>query len=58
VFFREPGGDRVRSLPATWTDVDGPDPFLALAAGRTHFRVEDLLALVRVVERLGGGRRK
>ena len=56
MFFREPGEDRVRSLPARWTDVDGPDPFLALAAGRTPFRVEDLLALARIVE--GGGQRR
>jgi hypothetical protein len=44
----------VRSLPAAWTDVEGPDPFLALAAGRTFFRVADLLALARL---LAAGRR-
>ncbi len=52
VFFREPGHDRVRSLPAGWTDVEGPDPFLVLAAGRTCFRVADLLALATLLAEL------
>jgi len=42
----------VRSLPAGWTDVKGPDPFLVLAAGRTCFRVADLLALATLVAEL------
>jgi hypothetical protein len=45
VFYRRPGDDQVRTLPASWTDVVEPDPFLVLAAGRSLFRVEDLLAL-------------
>jgi len=52
VFFREPGEERVRSMPAGWTDVEGPDPFLELAAGRTAFRVEDLLELARLLDEL------
>ena len=52
VFFREPGQRRVRSLPASWTDVEGPDPFLVLAAGRTCFRLEDLLALTQLLAEL------
>ena len=55
VFFREPGEERVRSMPAGWTDVEGPDPFLVLAAGRTAFRVEDLVALARLLRELEGG---
>ncbi len=54
VFFRLPGEARVRSLPAGWTDVEGPDPFLVLAGGRTCFRVGDLVALVRIVDELDG----
>jgi hypothetical protein len=54
VFFREPGEERVRSMPAGWTDVEGPDPFLVLAAGRTPFRVEDLVALTRLIAELDG----
>jgi hypothetical protein len=33
------------SLPATWTDVVGPDPFVVVSAGRSHFRPADLLQL-------------
>ncbi|MCZ7663135.1 MAG: Y4bD/Y4pK family protein [Thermoleophilia bacterium] len=52
VFFRRPGQKRVRSLPASWTDMEGVDPFLALSAGRAHFRVEELVALVSLVQEL------
>jgi len=52
VFFREAGQTTVRSLPATWTDVEGPDPFLVLAAGRACFRVEDLLLLAELLREL------
>jgi hypothetical protein len=55
VFFRQRGSERVRSMPAGWTDVEGPDPFLVLAAGRTWFRVEDLVALARLLTELDGG---
>jgi hypothetical protein len=41
-------------MPAGWTDVEGPDAFLMLAAGRTAFRVEDLLALARLLVELDG----
>ena len=40
----------MRSLPAAWTDVVGVDAFVALAEGRSLFRVEDLLALVALIE--------
>ncbi|MCZ7661754.1 MAG: Y4bD/Y4pK family protein [Thermoleophilia bacterium] len=52
VFFRKPQEERVHSLPARWTDVEGVDPFLAISAGRAHFRVEDLVALVSLVQEL------
>jgi hypothetical protein len=55
VFFREADEERVRSMPAGWTDVQGPDPFLVLAAGRSAFRVDDLLALARLLRELEGG---
>ena len=54
VFFRTRGEERVRSLPAGWTDIEGVDPFLVVSAGRAHFRVEDLLALADLVRRLEG----
>jgi hypothetical protein len=40
------------SLPAAWTDVVSEDPFVVMAAGRSPFRVEDLLRLAEVVDRL------
>jgi len=49
VFYREPGSEVVRSLPASWTDVEGPDPFVVLGEGRSYFRVGDLLALAGLV---------
>ena len=42
-FFADDG--QLTSLPSAWTDVDPPDPFDAVAAGRSPFRVADLLAL-------------
>lgn len=52
VFFRESGQSQVRSLPATWTDVVAPDPFVLLAAGRSYFRPDDLLSLADLLNRL------
>jgi Family of unknown function (DUF5372) len=51
VFFFADGG-QLTSLPAGWTDVDPPDPFVAIADGRSMFRVEDLLALALLLEGL------
>ncbi len=42
----------LRSLPSAWTDVDPPDPFVVIAAGRSAFRVEDLLALATLLDGL------
>ena len=58
MFFREPGQDRVRSLPASWTDVEGEDSFLVLAAGRTCFRAQDLLVLASMLVELTERRRQ
>ncbi|HHY94355.1 MAG TPA: hypothetical protein GX513_05005 [Firmicutes bacterium] len=51
VFFEDEQG-QVRSLPASWTDIKAPDPFVALAAGRSIFRLEDLRRLVDLVREL------
>lgn len=40
------------SFPAGWTDVVGEDPFVAVAAGRSALRVDDLLALARLIDGL------
>lgn len=41
---------RLVSIPLVWTDAAPEDPFVALSAGRAHFRVEDLLHLVGLVD--------
>jgi hypothetical protein len=39
-----------RSLPLAWTDAAVPDAFVAVAGGRSSLRVEDLLALVALID--------
>jgi|SRR5450432_831884 hypothetical protein len=53
VYFHKEG-DRLVSVPASWTDVVPEDPVVKLAAGRSLLRVEDLVELVGLVERLRG----
>ena len=52
VFFRKPGEQRIYSLPASWTDVEEPDAFASLAAGRSLFRVDDLVILRVLIDEL------
>lgn len=49
-FFGDDG--TMTSLPTSWTDVAQPDTFVAMSAGRSPFRVEDLLALVELIDGL------
>ena len=57
VYFQDEAG-RLASLPAHWTSVVGEDPFRVIAAGRSHFRVEDLREMVRLMEGLHSGSQK
>jgi len=43
------GRGRVCSVPASWTSVAPPDPYVTLSAGRSLLRLDDLLTLVHVV---------
>jgi len=43
--------------PAHWTSAVGEDPFRVIAAGRSHFRLEDLREMV-VMEGLHSGSQK
>lgn len=45
-------------MPASWTDVEGPDPILVLSEGRSWFRVDDLVTLADLLPKLMSGRRK
>ena len=47
------GAGRLRMIPARWTSLAARDPFVEVSAGRSWFRVEDLLALSRLVCALG-----
>jgi len=40
------------SLPAGWTDVAAPDPFVVMAAGRCPFTIDGLLALADLLDGL------
>jgi len=51
VYFFDRAG-RYRSIPAQFTSLAPQDPFVAMSAGRSHFRVEDLLELTKMLEKL------
>jgi hypothetical protein len=38
------------SLPARWTSVFVPDPFVVVSAGRSLFRVDDLIRLAKLIQ--------
>jgi hypothetical protein len=43
------------SMPVGWTDAAPPDIFVEMAAGRSAFRVSDLIELTVLVEQLDQG---
>jgi hypothetical protein len=51
VYFHNPNGV-LTSIPTGWTSLFGQDPFVVMAAGRSHFRVGDLVELARLIEGL------
>jgi len=51
VFFFGDDGTQ-KSLPRGWTDAADVDVFVAMAAGRSPFRVVDLVVLAEVVDGL------
>jgi hypothetical protein len=51
VCFHDEHGE-LKSLPTAWTDAMDLDPFVIMAAGRSPFRVQDLLALADMATRL------
>ena len=57
VYFLDDSGN-LRSFPARWTSAVEPDPFLVVAAGRAHFRPEDLVRLIDLVAPRSGRPRK
>jgi len=57
ILFYNPKGRR-SSVPLQWTDIGPKDPFVVVSAGRSLFRVEDLLGLVRIIEEINNAHRK
>ena len=51
VYFEGDDGELCR-LPAGWTDVVTPDPFVVVAARRAPFRLNDLYELAERLEEL------
>jgi hypothetical protein len=52
------GQGRLRSMLTSWTSLAGEDAFAQASAGRSWFRVDDLLALAALLERLRPRRRR
>jgi hypothetical protein len=42
----------VRTIPRAFTDAADPDPFVFVSAGRSPFRVEDLVRLAELLREL------
>ena len=51
IFYLD-GSGCLRSIAASFTSLATPDALLVLGAGRSRFRVADLLALGRLMEEL------
>jgi hypothetical protein len=51
VYYHDEGGE-LGSLPTSWTDVADVDPFVMVSAGRSPFRVADLLDLADLASQL------
>ena len=51
VFYRDLQGHRA-SLPARWTSLAPEDPFITAGAGRSRFRVQDLIDLSALLREL------
>ena len=49
VFYRRDNGT-LTSVPASWTDIYEPDPFVTQSAGRAAFRLYDLQELRRFID--------
>jgi hypothetical protein len=51
LYYRNQDGKLV-PIPARWTDRVAPDPVVTVSAGRSPFRMEDLLELTRLLAAL------
>ena len=56
MYFTRAG--RLRSMPTSWTSVAEADAFLEASAGRSWFRVDELLQLASLLDTLRESQRK
>jgi Family of unknown function (DUF5372) len=57
VYYHDAKGS-LASVPANYTNVDDSDPFVVISVGRSRFRYDDLLNLVRMTRHLSGKKKK
>jgi hypothetical protein len=50
VYFHDDMGN-LKRMPAGWTSAAPPNAFETVSAGRSHFRIEDLLQLTMLIAR-------
>ncbi|MCH8177848.1 MAG: hypothetical protein IIC09_06600 [Proteobacteria bacterium] len=48
MYFNSAG--KLRSMPASWTDVAEADAFQQASTGRSWFRIDDLLDLLAILQ--------
>ena len=51
VFFHNDQGN-LNSLPARWTSVFTPDPFIVLSEGKSYFHIQSLIDLAKLAEKI------
>lgn len=56
VFYRDDKG-HLRTMPIAWTSLISADPVVEFGAGRSPFRLSDLLELARLMETLRAAQR-
>jgi len=49
VYFHDEAG-QLKSLPTAWTDLFPPDPVVIVSAGRSAFRLQDLMTLAGIIK--------
>jgi hypothetical protein len=53
VFYINSEG-RIDNIPTEWTDLNPPEPFVALSGGRSCLRVAELTEMVRLISGIWG----
>ena len=53
IYFHDDG--RLTSVPTAWTSMSAADPFVAVSAGRSPFKAQDLLEVAELIKAMTGG---